>query len=158
MEVYECSLNEIYSLGKLYISEQNLEITLNSQFNVFDSWGNMYVIIGYDADHTLHHRSSKLMCGIVELKKVIDQDRTYYLQRLVLPFTNKLLYAKFQNDNKVLLVFKDQKIEKREVQLDANYHILPEDYAYLLDYKEHAPIKELGDYTEIEMPMNLVLK
>ena len=145
METLPYSLEELSSLNRLYIEEQALDITLNPRFSIFHSKGDMHVIIGYEADHTFYNSDSKLMCGIVELKKTCMNGENVYLEKLILPFSNKILYAKFsEEENRVLVVFKkDEVIQKRWLEIDGD--VLKGSFDFILD-DEYPLIMPLGEY------------
>lgn len=127
--LFDC-IEELKSLEKLYIREQNLEISLISDFSFFNSVHDLHVIIGYESDHTFKNKTGKLVCGIIEIKEINGE----LLERLVLPFSSKILLAKIEKDlNGVLIIFKEDKkigrqiIGMKEKMLD--YH----DFEHLLD-------------------------
>lgn len=127
--LFDC-IEELKSLEKLYIREQNLEISLISDFSFFDSVHDLHVIIGYESDHTFKNKTGKLVCGIVEIKKINEE----LLGRLVLPFSSKILFAKLgKNLKEVLIIFKDGKKISRQI-IDMKEKMLDyQDFEYLLD-------------------------
>lgn len=155
MEPLVYSEEELFSLKRLHVFEQNLDLSLNSKFSFFNFKGDMYVIIGNDLDYNYFHRDGQLLCGIVEIKRGLDNGRGIYLERLVLPFSSKILFAKFDPAfDQVLVVFKNEnKIEKELLELHEG-KILPQDFEHLLDddYPLVEPLGSYHDVTEMKMP------
>lgn len=146
MKTIPYSLEELSSIHSLYIPEQGLEISLNSNFSFFDVNDNMVVIIGYATDHTLSNHAGKLMCGVLEIKKILSKDQEFFIQRLVLPFSSKVLYAKFDKEAECFTVMfkEDEKLVKKTINI-RNGVIPYEEYASLLgdDYPLIMPVGEL---------------
>ncbi len=119
---------------------------MNSNFSFFDVNDNLVVIIGYATDHTLSNHAGKLMCGVVELKKVLLQDQVLFIQRLVLPFSSKILFAKFNHDNQdLMVVFKEGEKLMKKIMSIHDGNINKQDYVCILD--EDCPLqKPLGEY------------
>ena len=159
METLPYSKEELISLNRLHIDEQALNVALNPNFSAFHSKDDLYVIIGYEADFTFYHRDSKLVCGIVKIKKAIIDDQEVFLEKLVLPFSSKILFAKFVEDsNQVIIVYKTETgIKKQELEI-RDGQILLQDSEYLLD-DDYPLVEPLGEYhVACEMKENMFRK
>lgn len=145
METLSYSLEDLSDLGRLHIEEQNLDIALDPRFSIFHSKGDMHVIIGYETDHTFYNHDSQLVCGIVEIKKGFEDGDDTYLEKLILPFSSQVLFAKFLDDKQILVAFKNEgKICKRVIELHDEI-ILNEDMNLILD-DSYPLVMPLGDY------------
>lgn len=146
METLPYSKEELSSLNKLHIDEQAIDISLNPNFSIFHSKDDMHVIIGYEADHTFYNNDSKLVCGIVELKKVSFDGQDVYLEKLILPFSNKILFAKFDaTQDQVAVVFKSENGIKKQVFEIQDEQILSQDFKSILD-DDYPLVGSLGEY------------
>ena len=155
MNLSSCTKDELSSLDHLHIYEQALDIVLNPRFSIFHSKNDCYVIIGYESDHTFYNRG-KLLCGIVAIKKEILDDRVVYLEKSILPFSSKILFAKFDlNDHQVNVAFCSLDGIKKQLLDIKDGNLFIEDLNDLLD--ENYPVieftKKFHVSCEVELPL-----
>ena len=144
MNKMACSMEEVSLIERLYIPEQNLLLVLDSKFSFFDNDKNYYVIIGYEADHTMHNKG-KLLCGVIELEKIEDENGFSYLERLVLPFSSKVLFAHFIRENTLEIITKKEFQKEKMIFLVENGMFNLEDYISLID-QDYPVCAPLGEY------------
>ncbi len=124
------SVEELMTLNKLYIKEQNIEITLNPLFSFFNQVNNLYVIIGYEIDHTYKNKNGELVCGIVEIEKNGNEPKV----KLILPFSSKILYAKISpQQDQVMVYYKENKLIKKTILSINNNFIDYQEMSFLKD-------------------------
>jgi len=125
----------------IYIKEQGLKLYLDEPWAYFDEKENIHVLIGREFNPRQGINMGDLMAGIIELIPQVEQGRTEYQMRLVLPFTKRLLYAKFKEPNGVELAYVDGSLRFKEIELDESGNLNFADYAFLLNEEDRIRLK-----------------
>lgn len=125
----------------IYIKEQDLKIYIERSWSIFDQYQDMCVLIANELNIKNGQNMGALMAGIIRLVPANNEEG--FEIKLVLPFSPRLLYAKFIEDNYLELAYmKDGHIEKKVIAFDEFKNLNYDDYAFLLTNPLNQEIEE----------------
>lgn len=132
---------DLRNLLKTCSNEFQLEITKEA---IFEQKGNYLIILAREFNYRYGINNGDLKVGVVRYEKeCIDGIEVYHFEE-ILPFTKKLLYARFLNDNKINLCSYEEGLHNKIVSLNENGTLDLEDIEYTFeDYELEEPTENL---------------
>ena len=124
--------NELPSV--LYLEEQDLRLLLDENWSYFKQHKDMICVIGYEFNVRHGKNMGNIMAGILRIKE--DKIET------VLPFSSKLLYASFTEENGVSLSYVDEgALNHKVIYFNEEGSLNFNDYAFLLNETDSKRLK-----------------